>query len=273
MIFFFLPDADTGQNETRGEDKRRHRSANSRRAVERGGRGPKEMGLRGRAESENDTEKWAGKPRPRGGWGVRGADRSTEGRRDVGRKPWEATARGGVRWGSKSINREGAGWRNAEVRMERSGRGDQNYEKCDVGNRNPQSRVGRPLSTSGARPAQGPGLGYKKLEELSKQEPSLVAISLSNHPALDEVLKETKPRKDLIELLCLVLSNAFRSRADRATLQHLAGIIKGSNFLRIVLLYYLADVESEHNCNRRMQYQEHLANILVILSEVNRRSE
>lgn len=129
------------------------------------------------------------------------------------------------------------------------------------------------MPTSRARPAQGPGLGYKKLEELSKQEPSLVAISLSNHPALAEVLKETKMRKELIELLCLVLSNALRSRAERATLQHLAGIIKGSNFLRIVLLYYLADVESERNCNRRMQYQEHLGNILAILSEVNRRGE
>lgn len=148
------------------------------------------------------------------------------------------------------------------MRMER-GRGDQKY---DAGNRNPGS-----LGT--ARSAQGPGLGYKKLEELSKQDPSIVALSLSNHPALEDVLKESKMRKELIELLCLVMSNAFRSRADRSTLQHLAGITKGSNFFRIVLPYYLADMESERNCTRRTQYPEHMGNILTIMSEVSRSCE
>lgn len=147
--------------------------------------------------------------------------------------------------------------------MERRGRGDQRY---DAGNRNP-------VSLGAARSAQGPGLGYKKLEELSKQDPSVVALSLSNHPALEDVLKESKMRKELIELLCLVMSNAFRSRADRATLQHLAGITKGSNFFRIVLPYYLADMESERNCTRMTQYPEHMGNILTIMSEVSRSCE
>lgn len=230
------------------------------------GRRPEEVNPRGRrAESENGVEQQVEKLRPRGKWGARGTARrqSTEGRKDVGRQPWEATARGGGRGGSRGREREGAEWRKSEGRMERRGRGDQKY---DAGNRNPGS-------LGGARSAQGPGLGYKKLEELSKQDPSVVALSLSNHPALKEVLNEDKMRKELIELLCLVLSNAFRSRADRATLQHLAGIMKGSNFFCIVLPYYLAAMESEHNSTRRMQYPEHLGNILVILSEVSMRCE
>lgn len=116
-------------------------------------------------------------------------------------------------------------------------------------------------------------MGFKKLEELSKQDPSVVAISLSNHPALGEVLGGARMSKELIELLCLVLSKAFRSRADRATLQHLANIVKNSDFFRMVLPYYLAGMESEHNAIRRAQYPEHLGNILAILSEVNRRCE
>lgn len=266
IIYSFFPDPDTGQSKTPGKDWRRHRSCNRNRAAGTDGRGPEEVNLRGRrAESENGSEKWAGKPRPRGAWGARGAARrqSTEGRRDVGRQPGEATARGGARGGNRGRDREGAEWRKAEVRMERRGRGDQRY---DAGNRNP-------VSLGAARSAQGPGLGYKKLEELSKQDPSVVALSLSNHPALEDVLKESKMRKELIELLCLVMSNAFRSRADRATLQHLAGITKGSNFFRIVLPYYLADMESERNCTRMTQYPEHMGNILTIMSEVSRSCE
>lgn len=151
--------------------------------------------------------------------------------------------------------------------MERRGRGDPKYE-AEI--RNPQTSAGRAASTGRERSAQGPGIGYKKLEELSKQDPSVVAISLSNHPALEEVLRQTKMSKEFIELLCLVLSNAFRSRADRATLQHLANIVKGSEFFRMVLPYYLAGMESEGNCIRRAQYPEHLENILAILSKVNK---
>lgn len=260
----FFPDPGTGQSKTPGNVWRRHRSGNRNRAAGTDWGGPEEVNLRGRrAESENGSEKWAGKPR--GDWGARGAARrqSTEGRRDVGRQPGGAIARGGGRGGSRGRDREGAEWRKAEVRMERRGGGDQKY---DAGNRNPGS-FGAPRS------AQGPGLGYKKLEELSKQDPSVVALSLSNHPALEDVLKESKMKKEPIELLCLVMSNAFRSRADRSTLLHLAGIIKDSNFFRIVLPYYLTDVESERNCTRRTQYPEHMGNILTIMSEVSRSCE
>lgn len=95
-----------------------------------------------------------------------------------------------------------------------------------------------------------------------------MAITLSSHPALQAVLSETKMRQDLIELLGLVLSKAFKSRAERGTLQHLAGIIKDSGFFRTVLPHYLVGMVSEFNAVRRAQYPQHLENILVIVSEV-----
>uniref|UniRef100_A0AAV2M8G7 NFX1-type zinc finger-containing protein 1 n=1 Tax=Knipowitschia caucasica TaxID=637954 RepID=A0AAV2M8G7_KNICA len=92
--------------------------------------------------------------------------------------------------------------------------------------------------------------------------------SVSSHPALKPLLGECTMRKDLVELLCLVLSKAFRSRADRGTLQHLAGIIKDSGFLRTVLPHYLAAVSSEFDTDCRDEYPQHLDNILAILTQV-----
>lgn len=129
------------------------------------------------------------------------------------------------------------------------------------GGRSNSTRVGAP---------QGHGLGYKKLEELSEKDPSVVAITLSSHHALQDVLNETKMRKDLIELLCRVLSKAFKSRTERATLQHLAGSIKDSGFFRNFLPYYLAGMESECSAERRAKYPQLLENILVIMSEVKK---
>lgn len=268
VVCNFLPDPDTSQSKTAGKGKRTQRR-NSSRAVEQDGGGAEGLDLRGsKGESEKGKEKWAGKPRPRGERGARWAARgqSRERGRDVGRQGGQATPRGGGgrSWGRQ---REGAEWRET---VERRGRWDR---KNDAENRNPRTSAGRAASTGRERLAQGPGMGYKKLEELSKQDPAVVAISLSNHPALQDFLRETRMSKELTELLCLVLSNAFRSRADRATLQHLANIVKGSDFFRIVLPYYLAGMESERNGIRRAQYPEHLGNILTILSEVNRRYE
>lgn len=232
--------------------------------MEQDGRGAEGLDLRGsKGESEKGKEKWAATPRPRGERGARGAARgqSRERGRDARQQGGQATPRGGGGrgWGRQ---REGAGRRETEGRVERRGRNDAE---------NPHTSAGRAASTGRERSAQGPGMGYKKLEELSKQDPSVVAISLSNHPAMQDFLGEPGMSKELIELLCLVLSNALRSRADRATRQHLANIVKGSGFFRMVLPYYLAGMESERNGIRRAQYPEHLGNILTILSEVNRR--
>lgn len=107
------------------------------------------------------------------------------------------------------------------------------------------------------------------LEELSGKDPSEVAITLSSNPALHDVLGETLMRQDLVELICLVLSRAFKTRIDRGTLQHLAGIVKDSGFLRTTVPHYLAGMASEFNLARREHYPQHLDNILALASEVN----
>uniref|UniRef100_A0A665VRZ3 Zinc finger, NFX1-type containing 1 n=1 Tax=Echeneis naucrates TaxID=173247 RepID=A0A665VRZ3_ECHNA len=170
--------------------------------------------------------------------GEAGADERGRVRRDM--------AEMGGRRGAHSVDR-------------RAGRG---HERGGGGNgwrSNSTGRVGAP---------QGSGLGYKALEELSGKDPSVVAITLSSKPGLSDLLKDTTMRKDLVELLCLVLSKAFKSRTDRATLQHLAGIIKDSGFFRTALPLYLAKMVSEFSPFSRTQYPQKLENIVEILSKV-----
>ncbi|KAM9410372.1 NFX1-type zinc finger-containing protein 1 [Pholidichthys leucotaenia] len=135
--------------------------------------------------------------------------------------------------------------------------------------RDRRERNGERSNSVGAiMPQQGRRLGFKTLEELSQKDPSVVAITLSSHPALPGLLNETKMRQDLIELVCLGLSIAFKSKADRSSLQHLACIIKDSEFFRTSLLHYLGGMVSESNPVRRAQYPQHLENILAVLWEV-----
>ncbi|XP_034531554.1 NFX1-type zinc finger-containing protein 1 isoform X2 [Notolabrus celidotus] len=127
---------------------------------------------------------------------------------------------------------------------------------------------GRAESTDRTGAPRGNGLGYKSLQELSEKDPSLVAITLASKPALKEVLSESMMRKDMVELFCLVMSKAFKARTSRVTLQHLAGIIKDSGFLRTVLPHYVVGMSLESNPDRRARYPLHLENIVAILSEV-----
>lgn len=270
----FSPDPDTGQIKTAFKYKRTQ-SWNGSRAVRKDGSGAEGLRMRGSTgESEKGKEKWERNLRSQGDSVARGAARgpSRERGRDAGQQRGEAAPRGGSGRG-RGRAREGAGCGETEARMDRRGRGRGRGDPKFAENRNPQTGAGRAASTGRDRSEQRPGLGYKKLEELSKQDPSVAAISLSNHPALEDFLRETRMKKELIELLCLVLSNALRSRADRATLQHLAHIVMGSDFFRMVLPFYLAGMESEHNRVRREQYPEHLGNILTIMSQVTRRYE
>lgn len=131
-----------------------------------------------------------------------------------------------------------------------------------------ERKGGRSNSTERARAPQGRHLDYKTLEILSEKDPSLVAIALSSNPALPDTLRETTMRQDLVELLCLVLSKAFKSQTDRGSLQRLAGIIKDSGFFRTVLPHYVASMRSEVNSLRRAQCPQHLENILAILFKV-----
>ncbi|XP_071379095.1 NFX1-type zinc finger-containing protein 1 [Centroberyx affinis] len=75
-------------------------------------------------------------------------------------------------------------------------------------------------------------------------------------------------RQDLVQLICLVLSKAFKSQTDRGTVQHLAGVVKDSGFLHTILPRFVAGMGLEFNPVRREQYPQHLDNILALLSKV-----
>ncbi|XP_033939060.1 NFX1-type zinc finger-containing protein 1 isoform X2 [Pseudochaenichthys georgianus] len=169
-----------------------------------------------------------------------------------------------------AAEREGpSGWE-SEVGVRREGHSvdGRRGERRDGARGRQEHNGGRSKSTGRVGAHHGHGLGYKTLEELSEKDPSVVAITLSSKPALRELLGDTAMRNDLVGLLCLVLSKAFESRAERGTLQHLAGIIKESDFFSTVLPRYLVGMSSECNPTRRAQYPRDLKNILAILSEV-----
>lgn len=113
-------------------------------------------------------------------------------------------------------------------------------------------------------------MGYKTLEELSGKDPSEIAITLASSYGLQALLDEREMRKDLVQLLCQVLCKAFLSKTDRQTLQHLAGLIKHSGFLRTILPHYVMGMGSEFDLTRREQYPQHLDNIMTLLASVLR---
>ncbi|XP_020339540.2 NFX1-type zinc finger-containing protein 1 [Oncorhynchus kisutch] len=128
---------------------------------------------------------------------------------------------------------------------------------------------GRGRAADGGAPHVRP-MGYKTLEELSGKEPSEIAITLASSYGLQALLDEREMRKDLVQLLCQVLCKAFLSKTDRQTIQHLAGLIKHSGFLRTILPHYVMGMGSEFDLTRREQYPQHLDNIMTLLAEVLR---
>ncbi|XP_049446635.1 NFX1-type zinc finger-containing protein 1 isoform X2 [Epinephelus fuscoguttatus] len=291
--------ADTGQNENagggEGSRRRRHREGSQaeKEQADGGGGG---VGMRGRGKGGADPRRGGGRGAGRGGreetdWvgggegvhgggrgrgGAAGSGRGRGGERDAGRQRGGARQEG--RWRERggrqgAAEREGARGGMAAMGVRRGGHsvdrnGGRGGERRDGVGERKDSHGGRSHSTGGSKAPKGNGLGYKTLEELSGKDPSVVAITLSAKPALQEVLSETTMRQDLVELFCLVLSKAFQSRSDRGTLQHLAGIIKDSGFFRTILPHYLAGMGTEFNPVRRAKYPQHLENILAILSEV-----
>ncbi|KAJ8260466.1 hypothetical protein GJAV_G00182490 [Gymnothorax javanicus] len=108
----------------------------------------------------------------------------------------------------------------------------------------------------------------RDLEDLAEKEPSEVAITLSSSPGLQQLLEEPTMGHELIQLLCRVLGKAVGSRSDRRIVQHLAGVVKDSSFLRVVLPHYIVGMVSDPLPGRRAQYPQHLENIVGLLSDV-----
>uniref|UniRef100_A0A667YEL4 Zinc finger NFX1-type containing 1 n=1 Tax=Myripristis murdjan TaxID=586833 RepID=A0A667YEL4_9TELE len=294
-----FPDNDTGRNENANRGRRggRGRGAQGNRVENRGNdsvaecqgvgegrRWPQSNGRgQGQREDIDGGEGTGGRGRGRGrgrGKGAGGVDPGGDG----GRRGGRGGGRGGRGRGEGAERGRGAirgrGGRNGEQGIpERGGvrggrgaerRGGQHMER--FGGRGAERRDGSAgeLNTGRSNSTGGGGhrLGYKALEELSGKDPSEVAITLSTNPALPGLLDERAMRQDLVQLLCLTLSNAFKSQRDRGTLQHLASIIKDSGFLRTILPHYLVGMGSEFRPDRREQYPQHLDNILALLSNV-----
>ncbi|KAK2915291.1 NFX1-type zinc finger-containing protein 1 [Channa argus] len=229
-----------------------------------GGRGGVQGRGRGRGGGAENTRRGGGRDGGRGGKprGEEGRGRNQGGGVALRRNGEQGAAE---REGSRRGVEEMGARRGGHSVDKRGGRGGERRSLV----RDRQEENGwRSNSTGRDRPPQSRGLGNKTLEELSTQEPSVVAITLSSNPGLQDVLQMVTMRQDLVELLCLVMSKAFKSRTDRSTLQHLAGIIKDSEFFHNTLAKYIGGMRLESNPVRRAQYPRQLENILPILSEV-----
>ncbi|XP_060089485.1 NFX1-type zinc finger-containing protein 1 [Heteronotia binoei] len=116
------------------------------------------------------------------------------------------------------------------------------------------------------RPAQRIGLQF--LESLLQKEPSEVAITLASSPSLKEALAPTAMRPCFLQALCQALRTACSSRIDRRSIQQLMGAVKDSNFLKICLPRYVANMLTEATPAVRHQYPEHIDNIVVLVQEM-----
>ncbi|XP_048877737.1 NFX1-type zinc finger-containing protein 1 [Brienomyrus brachyistius] len=171
---------------------------------------------------------------------------------------------GGLNLRGQQDDRRDDNWRNRGNREEnpRRGRGNGAWERGRGGRRGGgQMRGDAPEVRK---------LGLRNLEELSKKEASEMAITLSSSQGLQVLLEEMEMGHNLVQLLCQVLSHALSSKIDRQIVQHLAGVIKDSMFLRTILPHYVAGMMTDHMPARRMQYPQHLDNIISLLSHVIR---
>ncbi|KAL8179818.1 UNVERIFIED_CONTAM: NFX1-type zinc finger-containing protein 1 [Gekko kuhli] len=116
------------------------------------------------------------------------------------------------------------------------------------------------------RPPQRIGLAF--LESLLQKDPSEVAITLASSRGLGEVLSQVAMRPSFLQALCQALRRACSSRIDRRSIQQLMGMVKDSNFLKICLPRYVADMLTEATPATRHQYPQHIDNIVVLVQEV-----
>nr|XP_056700934.1 NFX1-type zinc finger-containing protein 1 [Euleptes europaea] len=116
------------------------------------------------------------------------------------------------------------------------------------------------------RPPQRIGLAF--LESLLQKDPSEVAITLASSPGLKEALSQTAMRPVFLQAVCQALRKACSSRLDRCSIQQLMGAVKDSNFLKICLPQYVANMLTEATPAVRHQYPEHIDNIVALVQEM-----
>uniref|UniRef100_A0ACB8F7I5 Uncharacterized protein n=1 Tax=Sphaerodactylus townsendi TaxID=933632 RepID=A0ACB8F7I5_9SAUR len=133
-----------------------------------------------------------------------------------------------------------------------------------------RSRALRPGQdpASGGSPRQPQRMELTFLESLLQKDPSEVAITLASSPGLKEALSQAAMSPVFLQALCQALRRACSSRLDRGSIQQLLGSVKDSNFLKICLPRYVADMLTEATPAVRHQYPEHIDNIVVLVQEM-----
>ncbi|TRZ20766.1 hypothetical protein HGM15179_006244 [Zosterops borbonicus] len=74
--------------------------------------------------------------------------------------------------------------------------------------------------------------------------------------------------RSFVQLICQVLRKACCSQKDRHSVQHVLGIVKESNFLKICLPQYVSDMVTEVVPAVRHEYPEHISNIILLLQNL-----
>ncbi|NXB78120.1 ZNFX1 protein, partial [Donacobius atricapilla] len=118
------------------------------------------------------------------------------------------------------------------------------------------------------RPRQARRIGYKFLESLLEKDPSEVVLTLASSSGLKELLSQTIMNRNFVQLICQVLRKACSSQMDRQSVQHILGVVKESNFLKICLPQYVSDMVTEVVPAVRHEYPEHISNIILLLQHL-----
>ncbi|NXR63910.1 ZNFX1 protein, partial [Rhadina sibilatrix] len=118
------------------------------------------------------------------------------------------------------------------------------------------------------QPRQARRIGYKFLESLLEKDPSEVVITLASSSGLMELLSQTTMNRNFVQLICQVLRKACSFQMDRQRIQHILGVVKESNFLKICLPQYVSDMVTEVVPAVRHEYPEHISNIILLLQQL-----
>ncbi|XP_068006238.1 NFX1-type zinc finger-containing protein 1 isoform X1 [Melanerpes formicivorus] len=195
------------------------------------------------------------------GWRMRHQGGEARGR---GRGSWnEPEKEGGGRRCQGRPAQEGARGLRSWQENEGTGRRMQHREKPRFYQNPPPG--GAQLSE---QPQQVRRIGYKFLESLLSKDPSEVAITLASSSGLKELLSETAMKPNFIQLICQVLQKACSSRMDRQSVQHILGVVKESNFLKICLPQYVSNMATEADPAVLRQYPVHISNIVSLLQDL-----
>ncbi|XP_036251487.1 NFX1-type zinc finger-containing protein 1 [Molothrus ater] len=118
------------------------------------------------------------------------------------------------------------------------------------------------------QPRQARRIGYKFLESLLNKDPSEVVNTLASSSGLKELLSQTTMNRNFVQLICQVLQKACSSQMDRQSVQHVLGVVKESNFLKVCLPQYVSDMVTEVVPAVRHEYPEHISNIILLLQHL-----